>query len=95
MIGQAGTPYANGIWKFQITFPENYPYAAPKIVFTTKMFHPNICSDNGDVCMDIIKDKNLWKPVMNITSVLKSLNQLITGEPGLESPYDRTLATLY
>ena len=40
--GPAGTPYAGGIFKMNIDFPDNYPFKAPTAKFATKIYHPNI-----------------------------------------------------
>jgi len=35
----------------QINFEDDYPNKPPKIVFVSKMFHPNIYND-GNICLD-------------------------------------------
>ena len=37
-----------------------YPFKPPKIVFLTKIYHPNI-DEKGQVCLPIISPEN-WKP---------------------------------
>eukprot|EP00325_Prymnesiales_sp_UTEX-LB-985_P032556 CAMPEP_0174723152 /NCGR_PEP_ID=MMETSP1094-20130205/40189_1 /TAXON_ID=156173 /ORGANISM="Chrysochromulina brevifilum, Strain UTEX LB 985" /LENGTH=387 /DNA_ID=CAMNT_0015924143 /DNA_START=76 /DNA_END=1239 /DNA_ORIENTATION=- len=38
--GPAGSPYEDGIYLFNVTFPENYPFAPPLVTFETSLFHP-------------------------------------------------------
>ena len=53
MTGPSDTPYAGGLFFLHAVFPENYPYSAPKIKFTNKMYHLNVDS-NGDVCISTL-----------------------------------------
>ena len=53
MRGPSDTPYAGGLFFLHAVFPENYPYSAPKIKFTNKMYHLNVDS-NGDVCISTL-----------------------------------------
>ena len=53
MTGPSDTPYAGGLFILHAVFPENYPYSAPKIKFTNKMYHLNVDS-NGNVCISTL-----------------------------------------
>jgi ubiquitin-conjugating enzyme E2 C len=77
IVGPADTPYAGLTFKLSFTFPTNYPYAAPAVVFRTPIYHPNI-DFSGRICLDILKDK--WSAIYNVQSVLLSLQSLL-GEP--------------
>ncbi|KAL0481088.1 ubiquitin conjugating enzyme E2 [Acrasis kona] len=82
IVGPADTAWEGGIYSLTLTFSEEYPTKAPKIRFTTEMFHPNIYKD-GSICLDIIQDK--WSPIYTVGSVLTSIQSLLT-DPNSSSP---------
>lgn len=67
----------------------------PKVVFDTKIYHPNIGTpqtilDNlGRICLDILK-KN-WSPALQIKSVLLSIQSLLS-EPNPDDPLNNEAA---
>ena len=42
-------------FKISISFPPNYPYAAPIIRFDTPCYHPNVDIVGGAICLDILQ----------------------------------------
>lgn len=81
LFGPAGTPYEGGIFRISLDLPVSYPFHAPKVTFKTRIYHPNI-SENGCVCLDILKDK--WIPTLTIHKVMLSISSLL-NDP---NPYD-------
>ena len=75
IVGPTDSPYVNGIFKLEIHFPSDYPFKAPKVLFKTKVYHPNI-SSSGNICLDILK--NQWSPALTIGKVLLSISSLLT-----------------
>ena len=50
IIGPEDTPYAGGIFKFNIIFPPTYPINPPQIEVKTKIFHCNF--SGSSICLD-------------------------------------------
>ena len=42
IAGPDETPYAGGMFNAELYLPDEYPMVAPKVLFRTKIYHPNI-----------------------------------------------------
>ncbi|KAG8163655.1 hypothetical protein KVR01_006952 [Diaporthe batatas] len=89
--GVDDTPYAGLEFKLSFSFPADYPYKAPEVLFRTPIYHPNV-DFSGRICLDILKTK--WSAAYNIRTVLLSLQSLL-GEPNNESPLNAEAAELW
>ena len=63
--GPKSTPYEGGTFKVICNIDEKYPFKAPDIVFDTKIYHPNVKKDTGEICHDIYKKD--WAPTKKIS----------------------------
>ncbi|EPE25931.1 UBC-like protein [Glarea lozoyensis ATCC 20868] len=83
--------YANGRWLLSIRIPANYPLVAPNIKFVTRICHPNVSWDTGEICMDLLGKE--WTPVLGVVGALEAVGRLL-GEGGVDSPLNVEVAAL-
>jgi len=46
--------YKNGIYKFYISIPHNYPECCPKIFFKSKIYHSRIDLETGELDLKVL-----------------------------------------
>ncbi|KAH9948275.1 ubiquitin-conjugating enzyme/RWD-like protein [Amylocystis lapponica] len=90
--GPEDTPYAGGHFQVDIVIPDSYPFQPVKMKFITKVYHPNVSSASGAICLDILKDA--WSPVLTLKSTLISLQSLLCS-PEPRDPQDAEVAKHY
>ncbi|KAJ7063813.1 ubiquitin-conjugating enzyme/RWD-like protein [Mycena amicta] len=90
--GPEGTPYEGGLFQVDIVIPDSYPFQPVKMKFITKVYHPNVSSASGAICLDILKDA--WSPVLTLKSTLISLQSLLCS-PEPNDPQDAEVAKHY
>ena len=49
--GPLGTCYEGGVFEIDIRIPQQYPFEPPKMKFVTKIWHPNVSSQTGAICL--------------------------------------------
>ena len=91
LMGPSESPYQGGVFFLNISFPMDYPFKPPKVVFQTKIYHPNINS-NGIICLDILKEQ--WSPALTVSKVLLSISSLLC-DPNPDDPLVPEIANLY
>ncbi|KRX55873.1 Ubiquitin-conjugating enzyme E2 N, partial [Trichinella sp. T9] len=91
VAGPQSSPFEGGMFKLELFLPEEYPMAAPKVRFMTKIYHPNI-DKLGRICLDILKDK--WSPALQIRTVLLSIQALLSS-PNPDDPLATDVAELW
>lgn len=81
--GPIGTPYQDGVFGLICQMTLTYPLSPPIIKFRSKIFHPNVHSSTGEICLDILK--NQWTPAWTLLYVFKAILILLSN-PEHSSP---------
>jgi ubiquitin-protein ligase len=79
--GPVGSLYANKMSELSILLPDTYPHLAPKINFSTPIFHPNVSSE-GEVKLAELEPEK-WSPAFTIRTLLISV-QAMLSDPNLD-----------
>jgi len=86
--GPESTPYAGGKFVLRISFPAQYPFKAPTLKFMTKIYHPSVKLDSGDVCADVV---GAWGPTLNTKHCLSVIYSMMQS-PEADHPLEETVA---
>ncbi len=89
--GPSGTGYEGGKFTISIDFSDNYPFKCPKVQFVTKIYHPNIKTDTGEICAQALQ--NNWVPTLNANYIIRAMIELMTS-PSSENPMETEVARL-
>ncbi|KAL7676306.1 hypothetical protein ACOME3_002562 [Neoechinorhynchus agilis] len=85
-------PYNKGAFRVQMSFPCEYPFKPPRIIFKTPIYHVNI-DEHGQVCLPIIMSEN-WKPATRADQVIQTLIAMV-NDPQPDHPLRSDLAELF
>merc|ERR1712187_609010 len=87
-----GSPYEGGVFEIDIVIPAQYPFEPPKMKFLTKIWHPNVSSQTGAICLDVLGKE--WSPALTIRTALLSIQALLSA-PEPSDPQDAEVAEMY
>lgn len=86
--GPESSPYSGGTFVLTIEFPAQYPFKAPTLKFKTKIYHPSVKLDTGDVCVDVLGP---WGPTLNAKHCLTVVYSMMQS-PESDHPLEETVA---
>lgn len=92
ILGPEDTAYEGGVFEVDIQLTNSYPFEPPKMKFLTKVWHPNVSSQSGAICLDILKEQ--WSPALTLKTALLSVQALLSS-PEPDDPQDAVVAKQY
>ena len=90
-VGPPDTPYEGGQYEVDIRIGTEYPFKPPEMRFITKIWHPNVSSQTGAICLDTLSTQ--WSPILTLKSALISLQSLLSS-PEPKDPQDAEVASM-
>lgn len=87
--GPRDTPYYPGVYRAQLTFPQEFPFKPPELKILSSFWHPNVY-DTGVVCISVLHAPGVdehnsiesaqmrWTPVQTIEKVLVAFVSLLS-----------------
>ena len=102
--GPGETCYEKGIYRAQLSFPEDYPVSPPKLKVLSEIWHPNIYED-GSVCISSLhppgedemsgeRPEERWLPTQNASTILLSVLSMLS-DPNIYSAANVDCAKQY
>ena len=91
LIGPTDTPYAGGTFFLTVDFLESYPKHKPEVKFTNKIYHLNVRSSDGHICISTL---NHWKEKTPMVDVISAIFALFYDQ-NPDSPYSGEMAREY
>ena len=83
LSGPEDSPFQDSYFKISINLTSQYPIKPPAIRFCTRIFHPNIHWETGEICIEVLKEQ--WTPLWTIESVCRAILFLLAN-PNADSP---------
>jgi ubiquitin-protein ligase len=80
----------NGTFVVHFEFPPQYPFKAPNISFVTRIYHPNVRKETGEICNDLINEG--WSPTLNVKHCINVLYNMMQ-HPDADHPLEVDIAT--
>lgn len=91
MKGPPNSPYSNGIFSLSFDF-KSYPFKPPVVKFITRVYHPNVKTDTGEICTGLLEED--WAPTLNTLHCINVVRNLM-AHPELDHPLETEIAQQY
>ena len=78
-------------YTFKLTIPTNFPFQAPKVLFISKVFHPNIDLQSGKPCIELLDNWNPKYTLQLLFNVILTMFQI----PNIDNPVNIEASKLW
>ena len=82
--GPPDSPFYEGWFKLKFEVSPNYPQSPPTVKFLTRVFHPNVHFETGEICLEVLKQDH-WNVQWTLESVTRAIVNLLLN-PNADSP---------
>ncbi|KAJ0977699.1 hypothetical protein J5N97_013173 [Dioscorea zingiberensis] len=90
--GPKDSLYQGGLWKLGVQLPDDYPYKPPSILFTNKIYHPNVDEESSLICLDVIHESS--SPMFGLLNVFEVFLPQLLLYPNPSDPLNNEAAGL-
>ena len=82
--GPPDSPFNEGWFKLKFDVNQNYPQSPPAVKFLTRVFHPNVHFETGEICLEVLRPEH-WNVQWTLESVTRAIVNLLLN-PNADSP---------
>jgi ubiquitin-conjugating enzyme E2 H len=88
--GPRDTPYEGATWRVSLQLPPEYPYKSPSVAFVERIWHANINSSGGAVCLNVLNQA--WTATMRLLQLVDTVLPALLAAPNPSDPFNSEAA---
>jgi len=69
--------FRQGAFSIEIKLTNDYPFKPPEVRFISYIYHPNVNTENGDICLSKILSTENYKPTTSLVDIINAIVDII------------------